>query len=311
MSSISIDELDGDELDLVKLVCTDANDFNQYLIFKASNDELFALNVSKIEEVMVYDRNIKIVKNSDSNSVIYGTADIRDYMTTVVYFDDWFGNTHLDDSEYELIILVNYGGQKIGVIVKSVLQIITIEADTMSDNSNNDNKTTFVSKIKIEGKEEICTIYDGDKMLLDVFGEVEYGVGLEVSQESIAVLQNKIIYFADDSKLVRSLVEDLFHKLKVKYKIFSDGSLLVNYLFDNQDIKVDMIITDLEMPNMGGREVVSIIRKNSLYDEVSVLVHTNMANDIMDEELLNLGTNVVIAKMNMQELSRIIVDELS
>jgi len=93
-----------DELDLVKLVSTNANDLNQYLVFKGSNEEWYALNVSKVEEVMVYDKNINIAHNNDNKSIIYGTADIRDTMTTLVYFDDWFENQHLDDSEYELII---------------------------------------------------------------------------------------------------------------------------------------------------------------------------------------------------------------
>jgi len=311
MSSLLINDLENDELDLVKLVCTDANDFNQYLIFKASNDSLFALNVSKIEEVMVFDKNLQIAKNSDSSGVIHGTADIRESMTTVVYFDDWFGNSHLDDSEYELIILVNYGGQKVGIIVKGVLNITTIEADTMSENSHNDNKTTFVSKIHIEGREQICTVYDGDQMLLDIFGSVKYKTGVQVNQNDILALKNRVVYFADDSKLVRSLVEDLFNRLKLTYKVFSDGSFLIEYLEKNPEEKVDMIITDLEMPKMGGREVVSKIRENSLYNDVPVLVHTNMANDIMDEELLNIGTNVVIGKMDMQELSRVILRELT
>lgn len=310
MSSLHISDLEDDELDLVKLVSTDANDFNQYLIFKASTDALFALNVSKIEEVLVFDNNLQIAKNSDSSSVIYGTADIRETMTTIVYFDDWFGNAHLDDSEYELIILVNYGGQKVGIIVKGVLNITTIEAEIMSENSHNDSKTTFISKIYIEGREQICTIYDGDQMLLDVFGSAKYKTGVKISQSDILSLENRVIYFADDSKLVRSLVEDLFDRLEVKYKIFSDGSFLIEYLLDNPEEKVDMIITDLEMPNMSGREVVTKIRENSLYDDVPVLVHTNMANDIMDEELLNIGTNVVIGKMDMQELSRVILSEL-
>ncbi len=299
------------ELDLLKLVSTDANDLNQYLVFKGSNDEWYGVNVSKIEEVMVYDKSIEIVKNTDKESVIYGTADIRNVMTTLLYYDDWYGNTHLDDSEYELIILLNYGGYKLGTIVKEVSTICTIEVDQMSDNSLNDAKTTFVAKALIEGHEQMCTIYDGDKMILDIFGVSQDQQDDNVfSRETIMALADKRVFFADDSKFVRRLVEQLFIKFSMQYKIFNDGQLLIEHLQTHPTCEVDLFITDLEMPNMGGREVISIIREQSKYDDVSILVHTNMSNSIMETELLKLGASRVIAKMNMLELSEVMQVEI-
>jgi len=300
-----------DELDLVKLVSTNANDLNQYLVFKGSNEEWYALNVSKVEEVMVYDKNINIAHNNDNKSIIYGTADIRNTMTTLVYFDDWFENQHLDDSEYELIILANYGGYKLGIIVKEVANISTIEAEDMSDNSQSNDKTTFIAKNPIEAKEQRCTIYDGDKMLFDIFGSIEKQKEEVFDYEIKTLLSDKVVYFADDSKLVRNLVEELFIKLKMQYKIFTDGSLLIKYIESHPDEIVDLFITDLEMPNMGGREVIKKIREKSIYDNTPILVHTNMSNDIMEGELIRVGANRVIGKMNMLNLSKAIIKELS
>ena len=301
----------SDELDLVKLVSTDANDLNQYLVFKGSNDEWYGINVSKVEEVMVYDKNIDMAHNNDKTSIIYATADIRDSMTTLVYYDDWFDNPHLDDSAYELIILANYGGHKLGIIVAEVANIITIENNKMSDNSKSNPKTTFISKIDIEGNNQICTIFDGDKMLLDIFDDVDEDSPSVFSNEVRNVLATKRVYFADDSKFVRALVEELFKKLKMQYKIFSDGSLLVEYLESNPEENVDLFITDLEMPNMGGREVIVKIRENSKYDNIPILVHTNMSNNVMDEELNQIGANGVISKMNMVNLGEAMIKELT
>ncbi|MCK4737142.1 MAG: chemotaxis protein CheV [Sulfurimonas sp.] len=299
-----------DELDLVKLISTNANDLNQYLVFKGSNEEWYALNVSKVEEVMVYDKNINIAHNNDSKSIIYGTADIRNTMTTLVYFDDWFENQHLDDSEYELIILANYGGYKLGIIVKEVANISTIEAEDMSDNSQSNAKTTFIAKIPIEAKEQICTIYDGDKMLFDIFDSNKEQNEEVFDNEIKTLLSDKVVYFADDSKLVRNLVEELFIKLEMQYKIFTDGSLLVKYIQSHPDETVDLFITDLEMPNMGGREVIKKIREENIYDSTPILVHTNMSNDIMDDELMRIGANGIIGKMNMLNLSEAIIKGL-
>jgi two-component system chemotaxis response regulator CheV len=40
---------DEEELDIVKLVSTDANDSNQYLLFEGSDGQYYAKNVSKID----------------------------------------------------------------------------------------------------------------------------------------------------------------------------------------------------------------------------------------------------------------------
>jgi two-component system, chemotaxis family, chemotaxis protein CheV len=304
------DELEEDELDLVKLVSTNANDLNQYLVFKGSNNEWYAMNVSKIEEIMVYDENIHIVQNNDKETIIFGTADIRNTMTTLIYFDDWYANPHLDDSEYELIVLANYGGHKLGIIVKEVANISTIEATKMSDNSQNNAKSTFIAKISVEGQEHMCTIYDGDKMLLDIFDSIEEQSQQVFNQETITALSKKVVYFADDSKFVRNLVEHLFQKLEMEYKIFNDGSFLIQHLMSHPQSHVDLFITDLEMPNSGGREVIMNIRDDNFYDNVPILVHTNMSNSVMEAELLHIGANGVIGKINMQELSEAMIREI-
>ena len=304
------DEEDEDELDLFKLVSTDSNDLNQYLVFKGSNLEWYAMNVSKIEEVIVFDKNIEISYNNDSDNIIFGTADIRESMTALIHFDEWYGNEKLDDSEYELSILANYGGHKLGIIVKEVSSISIIEADTMSDNSQNNLKSTFISKVMIEGEMQVCTIYDGDKMLLDVFDSVEQKSNYSFKEKDIVQMKEKVVFFADDSRFVRMLVEELFKALGISYKIFNDGLFLTEYLNSHPQEPIDLFITDLEMPNMGGREVIVNIRERNLYKTTPILVHTNMSNNAMEAELLEIGALDIIGKINMLNLGNAIIKEL-
>ncbi len=308
-----LDDIDEeeDELDLYTLVSTNSNDLNQYLVFKGSNLEWYAMNVSKIEEVIVFDKkNLDISYNSDKTNLIFATADIRDSMTSLVYFDAWYGNKLLNDDEYELIILANYGGHKMGIVVKQVSSICIIEAKNMSDNSQSNLKSTFISKVLIEGEEQMCTIYDGDKMLLDVFDTIEQKQQYLFNQDALNKLKGKLILFADDSRFVRKLVEDLFEVLGVSYKIFNDGIFLTDYISSHPNEKVDLFITDLEMPNMGGREVILRIKENSFYADTPILVHTNMSNNAMESELLEMGASDIIAKINMLNLGSAILKEI-
>jgi len=302
----SLDDIDEDEdeLDLVKLVGTNANDTSQYLIFVGSDDQYYAKNVSKIEELLVY-KDLNMISNA-SKGLICGVADIRGNMTSIVNFDQWFGNEVLDDSEYELIILAHYGGHRMGVIVKRVEYIVNIPSDTMVDNSQNNEKTSFITKVLVSGKEELCTIFDSDKLLLDVFDKVDaQRLSHTKAMKPIEKTQKKII-FADDSRFIRKMVQDLFESLDVGYEIYSDGKELTDGIKEIPVEEIGLFITDLEMPVMGGKEVMRIIRGQKKYDNIKIIVHTNMSNDNMEDDLIGSGAAAIIGKVNMLKLGEAI-----
>jgi len=294
------DDNDGDELDLIKLVSTNANDTSQYLIFLGSDEQYYAKNVSKIEELLVY-KDLKLVKNTD-DGLIVGTADIRGNMTTIVNFDRWYGNEVLDDSEYELVILAHYGGHRIGIVVKRVEYIVNIPADTMVDNSENNEKTSFITNVLVSGKEQLCLIFDSDKFLLDVFDKIDSKRISDTNSLKMQTQTNKKVYFADDSRFVRKMVDELFHKLGLEFEMFENGQLMIDALEDVKADDVALFITDLEMPVLGGRDVMRYIKKRQDFDDIKIIVHTNMSNDNMEKTLLENGANEIIGKVNMLKL---------
>jgi len=298
------DNDDDEELDLIKLVTTNANDTSQYLIFVGSDNQYYAKNVSKIEELLVY-KDLSIVKNMDTGLIV-GTADIRGNMTSIVNFDKWFGNEVLDDKDYELVILAHYGGHRMGIVVKRVEYIVNIPADTMTDNSENNDKTSFITKVQVAGKEELCVIFDSDKMLLDVFDKIDLQSAIHTKQFKPIETSKKRVIFADDSRFIRKMVQELFISLDVSYNIYDDGKQLVAALEEIPVEEIGLFITDLEMPVMGGRDVIRIIRENEIYNDINIIVHTNMSNDNMENTLLDAGCQDIIGKVNMLKLGEAI-----
>ncbi|HEX5330271.1 chemotaxis protein CheV [Sulfuricurvum sp.] len=295
---------DEDELDIVKLVSTNANDTSQYLIFEGSNNEFYAKNVSKIEELLVY-KDLNLVKNP-GEGLIVGTADIRGNMTTIVNFDRWYGNSVLEDNEYELIVLAHYGGHRMGIVVKRVEYIVNIPAETMVDNSETNEKSSFITKIAFAGKERLCTIFDSDKLLLDVFDKIDTQRVSHTKEVKPIVKTNKKILFADDSRFIRKMVQELFDTLNVSYEIYENGKALIDGVKEIPVDEIGLFITDLEMPVMGGRDVMRLIRENKSYNHISIIVHTNMSNDNMESELTKAGANAIIGKVNMLKLGEAI-----
>lgn len=296
------DFIDDDELDLLELVSADSNSTNQYLVFTGSDDEVYAINVSKVKELLVY-KDLDKIKNTKPSTLIRATADIRGTMTSIVNFDEWFGNEILDDKQYELIILAGFGGYDFGIMIKKVEYIMNISSSNMQNSSQSDPKTNFIAKIKLNGTDRLCTIFDGDKMLLDIFDEPNTkGVVDNITSQS-SMDFDKYIFFADDSRFVRKMVGTLLNKLQLKSKVFDDGKQLLDELTNTNPETIGLIITDLEMPVMDGNTLMKEIQKLDIYNNINIIVHTNMSNDIMSDTLLNLGASDVIGKIDMLKLS--------
>jgi len=131
-----------------------------------------------------------------------------------------------------------------------------------------------------------------------------------ISVFQLATTIPKRILFADDSRFVRKMVEDLFTKLDVKYEIYHDGKDLFEDLANFKADEIGLFITDLEMPGMGGRELMEKIRADEKYEDVAIIVHTNMANDAMESALKDQGANAVIGKINMLSLGDAIKEHI-
>ncbi len=294
------DYLDEEEIDIVKLVSTNANDANQYLLFHGKDEQYYAKNVSKIEEIVVF-KTLDMVRNYDDNLIV-GVADVRGEMLSLVSFDSWLGASDFDEKDTEFVIIVNYGGEKFGLLVKNVEYITTIEPNMMQSTTSGNSKSTFTTKIALNNSEHLCTIIDSDKLLFDTFEDQNEST-LNDLQNIKSIDNQKMVLLADDSRLIQNLLKKVCLELNLNYKILSNGEQLLQEMKKYTQEEIGLVVTDVEMPILGGKEVIKKVRNESKYDELNILVHTNMANDIMKNELMTLGANEIICKVDIQSLS--------
>ncbi|WP_119080232.1 response regulator [Chitinophaga alhagiae] len=79
----------------------------------------------------------------------------------------------------------------------------------------------------------------------------------------------KTILIIDDSEPIRFLLETFLSR---KYKVVSatDGYSAMLWLAKGN--KPDMIVTDIQMPNIDGWELIDHLNSNELYNDVPVIV---------------------------------------
>lgn len=105
-------------------------------------------------------------------------------------------------------------------------------------------------------------------------------------------MKSKILV-VDDSPTIRK-----FMTIALKVKGFeiisaSDGMEALELL---PNTKVDLIITDLNMPNIDGFNLISRIRSNEAYTNTPIIVMSNLSDNEDIERALQLGANSYIIK---------------
>jgi len=107
----------------------------------------------------------------------------------------------------------------------------------------------------------------------------------EVRSQSATSLGQKTIMIVDDSKSIRNLVRFVLQADGYDIVEAEDGQKAWDML---QKFHPDLIISDYEMPNMTGPELIAKIRSNSQYDGIAAIMLTSRKEE--DDEVLGLET---------------------
>jgi len=103
----------------------------------------------------------------------------------------------------------------------------------------------------------------------------------------------RVVLVVDDSSTVRKFVSVSLTMQGFKVVTASDGMDALEKLPAG---KVDLVITDLNMPNMDGLELIRALRENALYRDLPVIILTSLNDDQSKNTGINLGVASYLLK---------------
>ncbi len=107
-------------------------------------------------------------------------------------------------------------------------------------------------------------------------------------------MEDKKVIFVEDSPTMRRIIMNSLNKIGINQIIEAENG--VDALEKISDQEVDMVITDWNMPEMNGEELVKELRASSKYKETPILMITTrgMQDDVMSA--IKMGVNGYIVK---------------
>jgi two-component system cell cycle sensor histidine kinase/response regulator CckA len=130
----------------------------------------------------------------------------------------------------------------------------------------------------------------------------------EAMEEELETVPNKIqfgegtLLLVDDEKMILDVSEQMLQSLGYSVLIAGNGKEAIE-LYENNKDAIDMVILDMIMPGMGGKETFNILKK--INPKVKVLLSSGYSINGQAEEIMGQGCSGFIQKpFNIETLSK-------
>ncbi len=275
-------------------------------------DNRFGINVVKVREII---NPVPVTKIPMSHPNIEGIIDIRGEVLPVINIGKALGFPKAQNPAQERFIVAEFNKLKMIFHVHSVTQIHRVSWNLVEKPS--EMYQGLESKIVGVVNQE-----DGMILLLDFESiVVEINPDAGINEDQIKKLgqrerSNKRVVIVEDSPLLRKLIKDTLHTAGyINLEFFENGkdalAFLENFLDAGKKIKdeVQILITDIEMPQMDGHHLTKRIKENTNLSVLPVIIFSSLITGDLRHKGQQVGANAQVSKPEIAELVQL-MDQL-
>ena len=281
----------------------------ELLLFKLSGlHQRYGINVFKVREVLPCPHLTVMPR---LQKFVVGVAHIRGQTISVIDLAYAIGGRQTKDIDKSFIIIAEYNRSTHAFLVSSVERIINMNWTKIMPPPKGAGESNYMTAVT-EIDNELIEILDVEKILDEISP-------MKVNPEDInktrdekfneQLTRRKItILVADDSKVALTQVCRAMDELGVETVKVSDGKqalIKLRELSAKGPIKdyVDLVISDVEMPEMDGYTLCANIRQDPALKDLYVILHTSLSGVFNLGMVSKAGANDFIPKFNPSELS--------
>ena len=263
-------------------------DTQSLLIVQNGADEQMAIPLTLISR-------IERIKSSDI-AITGGRKNINYRNSSLPLFSiEEVANVSYRDESKELcyIIVFSICDREVGVLMSEILDII--ETSAVIDDITY-KQTGIIGSLIID---------DQITLLLDMYGIVatimpEWAIATqELSYEEDDQQTSQNILIVEDSLFFLNQIKTFMEESGYMPFTAEDGLLALDVLAEET---IDLVITDIEMPNMDGLELTREIRKQKQFAHLPIIAVTSVAGEAAEETGKLAGINDYLIKLDREKI---------
>ncbi|MBF0207793.1 MAG: chemotaxis protein CheV [Oligoflexia bacterium] len=284
------------------------------------NNQLFAVNVAKVQSLLRYEEeNLTLL--SDAPKSIRGLILIRETTLPLIDLNFVLGIDEKKEMERRIVILMTFNNTNVAMLVDGVNGINRISWNFFNPISEYNIRLTpgapkgsqvYLGNFVRNGKNIL--ILDCEKIVADIFPSSNIEMFAKSHNVTCRESRNsaKIIHI-DDSSTVRTLISNVLKQAGyTNLTSFQNGQDAYEYLkklkeFTTKnnkrvDERVDIIICDIEMPQMDGLTLCKRIRDEFVWPDLPVIMFSSLIDEQMKLKCESVGATTQITKPEINNL---------
>lgn len=295
--------------------------FRMYGTHPDGNPEVldYGVNVAKVREIIPMPTLTKV---PDMPAYAEALAEVRGEVIPIVNLGKWM--KIIPPSNMEIrpkVIVLEMLGTTVGMIVHEVERIRRIKWDQIKPppsllQAKHSGRVTGVTKIDDDG-DALLLILDLESVISEMGGLIpKHEVALEEIERVGKKKLKGTVLIVDDSAVARKILKDTLENTGLHVIEAVDGKQALDILNDflqrigDQPITnfVQLIISDVEMPEMDGLTFTKNVRTNNKLQSVPIIVNTSLSGEENREKAKGVGADGYLVKFDVtkliQEVSR-------
>ena len=280
----------------------------ELLMFKLHSNQLFAINVFKVQEVL---RLPKLTSLPGHHPHVVGIAYLRGQAVPVINLAQAIGMPALEPKPESSLIVTEYNSTIQAFLVGGVDRIVNLNWEDIMPPPRTTGRQHYLTAIT-RMDDKIIEIIDVEKVLAEIN---PYTIVLDPSQledDIVNAARDMEILMVDDSPTAISQVKQTLAPLGIIVHTATNGKKGLDLMKqwadagENVPEKLLMLITDAEMPEMDGYSLTSAVREDPRLRDTFVVLHTSMSGNFNKAMVQKVGCDDFLSKFQPKLLAELV-----
>ncbi len=278
----------------------------------------YGVNVAKVREIIRLPQMSRIV---NAKQGVEGMIKLRDKVITIINLANVLGKD-TGDLVADRVVVLEFNNLMVGVLVHSVSRIYRISWKNVEPPSKSVHSSQVTGLVKMDDR--IILVLDFEKIVAELCSEsalkpIEDITQLEGAAECEARAL-KTILVADDSAFIRATMCSALRGAGYKVEEAENGAeawdmiqkKMTACVKDGSSFgsHISLLITDVEMPQMDGLHLTSLVRREETLKELPVVIFSSLASEDNKRKWIGLGASHILTKPDLPHLVKV-ADELT
>jgi two-component system chemotaxis response regulator CheV len=282
----------------------------EMLTFRLRDNQLYGINVFKIIEIVECPEHLTSIPYS--HPAAKGVVSFRGDAVTVIDLAEAIDIENTADCQNNgYLVICEYSRQLNAFLISQPEFLLTRGWDEIVKPDGFNAKSLVA--IAYTDTEEMVLLLDIEEILADVIS-LESFMDQGVTEEAKLGCVGKKVLLLDDSNSAMLMLTNLMDEMGIESRSYDNApsglSFLREAVGEHGVPPVDLIISDIEMPEMDGFTFARTVRSMTEFSRVPIILHSSMSNPTNQLKAQEAGADHFIAKFNPTALSTLVMEVL-